>query len=171
MEYLKNLLSNAALLIVMGFAYVRIFRTFRQHQVIKQLSNGIIFGMIAIIVMLVPMSFEHVALQGIFFDTRSIVVSISGLFGGPIAAAVSILIASLFRIVLGGAGTLPGVAMIFSSGAIGVGYYYMRKKYSKAMNPLYIYLFGCCLFSGLSAESAAAFFAAGCRIGFLCTGH
>ena len=67
MEYFKNLLSNASLLIVMGFAYVRIFRTFRKHQIIKQLANGIIFGMIAIVVMLVPMSFEHPSLQGNIF--------------------------------------------------------------------------------------------------------
>ena len=142
MEYFKSLLSNAALLIVMGFAYMRIFRTFRQHKVIRQLSNGIIFGLIAIVVMLVPMSFESENLQGIFFDTRSIVVSIAGLFGGPLTAAVSVLIASVFRIVLGGAGTVAGVALILSSGTIGVGYYYIRKKYSNAMKGQYIYLFG-----------------------------
>ena len=77
----------------------------------------------------------------IFFDTRSIVISIAGLFGGPLTAAVSVLIASVFRIILGGAGATAGVAIIFSSGAIGVGYYYIRKKYSKAMKAPYIYIF------------------------------
>ncbi len=138
MEHFQSLLSNAALLIVMGFAYVRIFRTFRKYQLIRQLFNGFIFGGIAIIVMLVPMSFT----DELFFDTRSIVISISGLFGGPITAAVAIFIASTFRIMKGGNGALTGVVVILFSGAIGIGYYYLRKKYPRAMNPLYIYFFG-----------------------------
>ena len=138
MEHFQSLLSNAALLIVMGFAYVRIFRTFRQYQLMRQLFNGFIFGGIAIIVMLVPVSFTN----ELFFDTRAIVISISGLFGGPITAAVSILIASTFRIIKGGGGTIAGVVMILSAGAIGIGYYYLRRKYSTAMKPLYVYFFG-----------------------------
>ncbi len=138
MEHFQSLLSNAALLIIMGFAYVRIFRAFRQHQLIQQLFNGIIFGWIAVIVMMVPLSFTN----ELFFDTRSIVISIAGLFGGPVTTAVSILIASSFRILKGGIGTIAGVVMIFSSGAIGIGYYYLRKKYPTATRPLYVYFFG-----------------------------
>ena len=138
MEPFQSLLSNAALLIVMGFAYVRIFRTFRQYRLMRQLFNGIIFGWIAVIVMLVPMFFS----DELFFDTRSIVISISGLFGGPVTAAVSTLIASAFRIYKGGVGAIAGVVMILSSGAIGIGYYYLRRKYPAAMKPLYVYFFG-----------------------------
>ena len=138
MEPFQSLLSNAALLIVMGFAYVRIFRTLRQYRLMRQLFNGIIFGWIAVIVMLVPKFFS----DELFFDTRSIVISISGLFGGPVTAAVSILIASTFRIYRGGVGAIAGVAIILSSGAIGIGYYYLRRKYPGAMKPLYVYFFG-----------------------------
>jgi len=138
MEYFQSLLSNAALLIVMGFAYVRIFRAFRQYRLMRQLFNGIIFGWIAVIVMLAPMVFS----DELIFDTRSIVISISGLFGGPVTAAVTIVIASIYRLVKGGIGVLPGLTVIFSSGAIGVGYYYLRKKYPTAMKPLYVYFFG-----------------------------
>jgi PAS domain S-box-containing protein len=138
MEHFKNLLFNGTLLILMGFAYVRIFRVFRQRQIIGQLFNGMIFGLIAVIVMRFPMSF----IEGLNFDTRSIVVSIAGLFGGPLTAAFCILIASAYRIYHGGIGTVPGVVMIFSCGGVGVGYYYIRKKYPKAMKAIYIYLFG-----------------------------
>lgn len=138
MEYFQSLLSNAALLIIMGFAYVRIYRLFRQHQLVRQLFNGIIFGWIAVIVMLVPVSVTN----ELHFDTRSIVVSIAGLFGGPVAAAVSILMASAFRIFKSGIGTITGVVIIVVSGMLGIGYHYLRKKYPTAMKPLYVYFFG-----------------------------
>lgn len=138
MEHFQNLLFNAALLIIMGFAYVQIFRSFRQYKIIKQLFNGIIFGSLAIVIMLFPMSF----IPGVNIDARSIIISIAGLFGGPFTVAVSILTASICRILLGGIGTMAGLAIIFSSGGIGLGYYYIRKKYPKAMKPLYVYSFG-----------------------------
>jgi PAS domain S-box-containing protein len=138
MEYFKNLLFNATLLIVMGFAYVRIFRLFRQQQIMRQLFNGILFGAIAVTVML----FHVTLIPGLFFDSRSIIISISGLFGGPITAAVSVLIAAAYRIHQGGIGATPGVCVIFASGGIGVGYFYLRNKYPVAIKPLFIYFFG-----------------------------
>ena len=138
MEHFQNLLFNITLLILMGFAYVRIFRVFRQRQVIGQIFNGIVFGVIAIIVML----FAAKLMPGIIFDSRSTIISIAGLFGGPITAVVSILIASIYRIIQGGAGTLPGVMIIVWPGVIGVCFYYIRKKYPKIMKPLFVYLFG-----------------------------
>jgi PAS domain S-box-containing protein len=138
MEHFQNLLFNATLLIAMGFAYVRIFRLFRQHQIAKQLFNGMLFGAVAVIVMLFPLKL----MPGLIFDSRSIIISIAGLFGGPITAAVSVLIAAAYRIYHGGVGAAPGVSVIFASGGIGVGYYYLRNKYPATIKPLYVYLFG-----------------------------
>ena len=138
MEHFQSLLFNATLLIVMGFAYVRIFRLFHQHQIAKQLFNGILFGAVAVIVMNVPVTVR----PGLIFDSRSIIISISGLFGGPITALVSILIASAYRIYQGGIGVTPGVSVIFASGGIGVGYYYLKNKYPATVKLLYIYFFG-----------------------------
>ena len=121
----------------MGFIYVRIFRSFNQRWLIGKLLNGIIFGAIAIVVMV----FSEESTPGVIFDTRTIIISISGLFGGPLTAVVSMLTAIIYRIIHAGDGTISGVAMILSSGTIGIGYYYLRKKHQAVMNPLYIYLF------------------------------
>ena len=138
MEHFQNILFNATLLIAMGFAYVRIFRLFRQHQIARQLFNGMLFGAVAVIVMLFPLKL----MPGLIFDSRSIIISIAGLFGGPITAAVSVLIAAAYRIHHGGIGAAPGALVIFCSGGIGVGYYYLRNKYPATIKPLYVYLFG-----------------------------
>ncbi|MCK4983469.1 MAG: PAS domain S-box protein, partial [Victivallaceae bacterium] len=138
MEHFQDILFNATLLIAMGFAYVRIFRLFRQRQIMRQLFNGMLFGAIAVIVMM----FHLKLMPGLIFDSRSIIISVAGLFGGPITAAVSVLIAAAYRICHGGVGTTPGVLIIFASGGIGVGYYYLRNKYPATIKPLYVYLFG-----------------------------
>ena len=137
MEYVQELLVNAAFLIIMVFAYTRIFYFFRQWMVLRQFLNGILFGLLVIAVMIYPVRI----MPGVMFDSRSIVVSISGLFGGPVAATICALFAIVFRIVQGGAGATAGVVGILASGAIGVGYYYIRKKHPNAMKLPYIYIF------------------------------
>lgn len=138
MEHVQDLLVNATFLIIMGFAYTRIFRFFRQRLIVKQFFNGILFGLTVIAVMIYPV---HI-MPGVIFDSRAIVVSISGLLGGPVVAAISALFAIVYRIIQGGAGSTAGVVGILASGCIGVGYYYLRKKHPNAMKPQYIYLFG-----------------------------
>jgi PAS domain S-box-containing protein len=138
MEHFQNLLLNAALLIIMGFAYTQIFRFFRDRRIVKQLLNGVLFGLIAIAVMTCP---AYIKL-GLAFDTRSIIISISGLFGGPVVVTISALFAIIYRLIGGGVGTTANILIILSSGILGLGYYYLRKKYKKVMHPLYIFLFG-----------------------------
>jgi len=138
MEHFQNLLVNAALLIIMGFAYTQIFSFFREHRIVKQLLNGVLFGVIAVAVMSYP---AYIG-PGLAFDTRSIIISISGLFGGPIAVAVSVLFAIVYRIVGGGISLFADILIIVSSGIIGLGYYYLRKNYIIVMRPLYILIFG-----------------------------
>lgn len=138
MEYFDNLLVNAALLIIMGFFYTRIIRFFRKSSIMQQLLNGVMFGTISVAVMHFSIKF----MPGVTFDTRSIMISIAGFFGGPISAAMCILMASAFRIHQGGVGILPGVSVILASGILGTGYYFLRNKYPATVKPLYIYFFG-----------------------------
>jgi PAS domain S-box-containing protein len=77
---------------------------------------GLLVGMITILLMMVPWRLT----PGITFDTRSIILSISGLFFGPLPTLVAMVIASLYRLYMGGSGTWMGIAVILSSGFIGM---------------------------------------------------
>jgi|LDZU01.1.fsa_nt_gi LytS/YehU family sensor histidine kinase len=79
----REIYNNAALLLVLGIS-----QSFIHHQWIRsslwgQIVRGFFFGIIAVGCMLSPMRFS----QGVIFDGRSVVLSIGGLFGGPLVAA------------------------------------------------------------------------------------
>ena len=138
MEFLRDFINNFAILIVLIFAYSRIFRYLQNHAVYRQFMNAGLFSIISLAVMISPVHF----VPGLVFDTRSIVISASGLFCGPPGAIITAVMSSLLRIYQGGVGTATGVSVISCSAILGVIYYFLRRKYVSAMKPLYIFLFG-----------------------------
>lgn len=140
----QGLILNAALLILLGFFYSLIFRHLSGQQVWTQVLNGFLFGLVTLGVMLVPLSLA----PGVVFDTRSVVLSVAGLFGGPIAATVSVAIASGFRILQGGVGALTGVLVAVVSGAIGVLFHYLVRR-SMHLRTLRYYVFGIVVHVGM----------------------
>jgi len=76
---------------------------------------GIAIGLLGILIMLNPMVIE----QGVLFDSRSIIVGVTGMTFGFVPAFIGAVIMALFRITVGGRGVLSGVALIFVSFAIG----------------------------------------------------
>ncbi|HZL83164.1 MAG TPA: LytS/YhcK type 5TM receptor domain-containing protein, partial [Candidatus Deferrimicrobium sp.] len=88
------LVCNTALLLLL--VYVRdLLNAF--HWVSKawiwQVIAGIAIGAIGIFVMLMPWTFA----TGIIFDTRSVVLVLSGLFFGTIPTVIAILMTSAYR--------------------------------------------------------------------------
>ncbi len=71
-----------------------------------------------------PWSYE----PGIFFDSRSVLLSISGLFFGGLPTIIACVITAAFRIYLGGGAVWVGVGVIFSSGLIGLLWRKRRKQ-------------------------------------------
>jgi PAS domain S-box-containing protein len=80
--------------------------------------TGLAYGAVCIVGMLAPIEYA----PGVIFDARSVVLSISGLFGGPIAAAIAGVIAGGYRIWIGGAGAPVGVAVVILCVLAGVAY-------------------------------------------------
>jgi PAS domain S-box-containing protein len=76
---------------------------------------GLIIGSVGIILMLTPWR----QVPGLVFDTRSVLLSLSGLFFGFIPTIVAAAIMGFFRFLLGGPGSLMGIAVIVSSASIG----------------------------------------------------
>lgn len=61
-------------------------------------------------------------------DPRSILLCITGLFFGTIPVAVTIFMTALYRIIIGGVGSLAGVGAIITSGVVGLLWRHLRKK-------------------------------------------
>jgi len=136
---LVGLVNNAGLLLSMGILYeITILPRWHTRTVGRQLLFGIVLGGIGLGVMLNPVSFQ----TGVVFDTRSVLLSISGLFFGAIPTAIAMLFTAILRLVNGGGGTLPGVLTILTSGAIGLGFRYFYRREVGSLSLWKLYLFG-----------------------------
>lgn len=102
----------------------------------KKILFGLYFTIVSIGAMVVPIEVS----KGIIFDARFLLTAFSGYIGGPISGGITILLVSLYRIKIGGMGTLPGLIGIVSSGVIGVLSYQFTKKTKK--NVRYFIIFG-----------------------------
>ena len=123
-----GLLQNIAILlsIVIIYDYLWAPHYFKQKAV-NHLLTGSLLGLAAIILMLTPWTL----VPGIVFDTRSILLSIAGLFLGSIPTLIAMGIAALYRIILGGEGLWMGLAVIASSGTIGILWHHFRPSWQQ----------------------------------------
>ncbi|MDD5596641.1 MAG: PAS domain S-box protein [Victivallaceae bacterium] len=136
MEIFHDFIINFSLSIILFFAYSKVFKYFNDKYY-KQLLNGLILGGMSILVM----SFPFQLIPGVIFDTRAIILSIGGLFGGPITAITATVMAIAYRIYEGGAGTIMGISIIVTSASLGTAFYYLRERNPSVMTNVNIYLF------------------------------
>ncbi len=119
-----NLIRNISLIITLSIVY-QIIMSFRiEPGKREKVLAGLLFGIIAMTGMISSVYFA----PGLFFDGRSIILTIAGLFGGPLPALISAVMSSAFRYHIGGAGTATGILTIAESAAIGTLFYYLKKK-------------------------------------------
>lgn len=131
-----GLIQNIAILLAFSMLYDYIWMKYKKRDsVIYKLGTGLIIGFIGIILMLTP----WILAPGLVFDTRTIMLSVSGLFFGTIPTLIAMLITGIYRITLGGDGVFMGVATIISSGAIGILWRKLRPGFKKE-NTLYEFL-------------------------------
>ena len=110
-----DLVYNLCLLIALSVASGFI-RQRRERTALGAALQGLLFGGASVIGMMRPL----VLGPGLIFDGRSVMLSLCGLFFGPLAVAISAAMAVLYRTVLGGAGTTMGVLVIASSALLGL---------------------------------------------------
>ena len=113
-----SLINGATLLLALCWLHAFITRRWDKHSTTIQLVLGLLFGAICVIGMLNPISPE----PGIFFDGRSVVLSVAALFNGPLVAGVAGLIAGFYRIWMGGSGMAFGLVEIGLSIVFGLLY-------------------------------------------------
>ncbi|MBI4774171.1 MAG: PAS domain S-box protein [Deltaproteobacteria bacterium] len=120
-----GLINNTALLLALVLFYDTVLlRRLGRNPATDQILTGIVLGAIGIVVMLTSLKFT----QGIVFDTRSVLLCISGLFFGTVPTLTAMLLTGAFRWHLGGAGMWMGIAVIFSSGGIGLAWRHFNRK-------------------------------------------
>ncbi|MEE4197285.1 MAG: LytS/YhcK type 5TM receptor domain-containing protein [Bacteroidales bacterium] len=136
---LLSLLQNIAILLAFSMLYDYAWVKSKEIKKIhKKLFVGFILGCIGIVLMLTPWEYQ----PGIVFDTRSIMLSVSGLFFGAVPTLVAVMITAIYRVFLGGDGMWMGIAVILSSGVIGILWSNVRLKNKKNIKHFELILFG-----------------------------
>ena len=123
-----ELLQNAAILLAVTLLYDIFWINYNFFKKTKsKILLGIILGLVAVLLML--SSFELA--EGLVFDTRTVLYVISGLFFGPIATIIAVVIGSLFRIYIAGPGMYMGIFIIFTSAGTGLIWKKFRPNWRK----------------------------------------
>jgi diguanylate cyclase (GGDEF)-like protein/PAS domain S-box-containing protein len=110
-------IESAALLIALCWLHALNMRHV-QRPLLRQLVAGGLFGAICVVGMLAPFTLS----EGLIFDARSVVLSMAGLFGGPLVAGIAGLMAGAYRLWLGGVGVIPGLFNILMPVLLGLAY-------------------------------------------------
>ncbi|MDO9088283.1 MAG: PAS domain S-box protein [Anaerolineaceae bacterium] len=133
------LMYNAAILLSTALLFDNTKIRWRQNLIgIQRIFVGLILGFIGIMLMVNPWNFA----PGIIFDTRSILLSVSGLFFGLVPTVIAMIMTSIFRYVQGGVAAWTGVSVILATGGIGLAWRYLRKKKIDQISLIELYLFG-----------------------------
>lgn len=133
------LAQNAALLLALVFLYDAIPRQQRrEYYFVWRVALGALVGLVGLTIMSTPWEYQ----PGIFFDTRSVLLSITGLFFGGLPTFVAVAITASYRYILGGEAVWVGIGVIVSSGLIGVLWRYFRKQYLADISFKELYLLG-----------------------------
>ncbi|AUD64057.1 hypothetical protein BK010_10335 (plasmid) [Tenericutes bacterium MO-XQ] len=138
LEILYSLLQNAILLFGLGFLFAAASFETKLNKPLLKILTGLTIGGIAILIMRNPWELE----AGLIFDTRSVLLSVTGMFFGGMTTSIATLIALLYRVSLGGSGIYAGVATIIFSATIGLNWKYIKKILPKMPYYLEYYVLG-----------------------------
>jgi len=116
LEAVPGLVSNAALLLLVALLHAAIPLKKDSRRPGHELLLGGALGLIGIGLMVTRWEIS----PGLFFDTRSVLLAVSGVFFGLVPTGLAAAILVLFRALEGGAGMVTGIGVIISSAAMGV---------------------------------------------------
>lgn len=122
-----NILFNIAILLALVVFFATYpFRNLKQMGS-YQLLIGCIVGVIGVLVMLNPLTL----FDGVIFDSRTILLTVSGMIFGFGATMIGALIMAVYRIYLAGSGLAMGLATIVFSSSVGIIWH--RWRYQKVL--------------------------------------
>lgn len=110
-----DVVTNIALLLILSVVYAtypfKDYKTLSSHSILV----GCVVGVFGILIMLKP----FVLATGVVFDSRSILICVTGMFFGFVPAALASFIMALYRIFTGGSGLPTGLLVILFSLLVG----------------------------------------------------
>jgi signal transduction histidine kinase/CheY-like chemotaxis protein len=114
---ITGLLQNTAIMLAFSLVYDYWWnKNYEPKNIFNKILTGFVIGLIGIILMLTP----WILIPGLVFDTRSVMLSVSGLFFGKLPTSIAMIITGIFRLSIGGQGQWMGLAVIIFSGLIGL---------------------------------------------------
>ena len=133
-----ELVNGVAILLALCLLYAFNAHWLHHKQRLKQIAAGLMFGTICIIGMMKPVTLA----PGAIFDARSVILSMAGLFCGPLAALIAATLAAGYRLWVGGIGASVGVSVIAASTVLGLIYGYCRDRGWIKTGALQLLIFG-----------------------------
>jgi len=130
-----DLIFNLAVLVSVSVVSGFIGNRYKPETMTGMILQGLLFGIVALVGMLNP----FVLAPGLIFDGRSVVLSLCGLYFGPVAGFISAIIALAYRIYLGGSGVYMGISVITTSTLIGIFFFYRHKNKKIVIRRLSLY--------------------------------
>jgi diguanylate cyclase (GGDEF)-like protein/PAS domain S-box-containing protein/putative nucleotidyltransferase with HDIG domain len=109
-----------------------------QNSKLYKVILGLFIGAITVIIMINAWEMK----PGIFFDTRTVMISVSTFFFPLTTSVIALIVASIYRGILGGPGVYAGILSMVSAFAVGKiwkRYIHQRLPYSNALK---YYLYG-----------------------------
>ncbi len=136
-DTLVGVATNTALLLALAVLYDALPLDSGRRTRLLEVVAGLVIGLIGLVVMLTPWRYS----EGVIFDTRSILLSVSGLYFGPIPTAIAMLMTGALRIYQGGGGVYMGLGVIVTSAALGLlwRFYLASKKKTQVWYQLYAF--------------------------------
>jgi diguanylate cyclase (GGDEF)-like protein len=130
-----DLINNAILLFGLGFIYAAT----NYNQSTKKKSYAVLFGMIIGMMTILIMMNSWKFSDTLIFDTRSVLLVVTGLFFGPITTGVAAIMAFIYRLSVGGDGVYAGLLTIVSTSTLGLLWHKIR-NILPPMKPMFEYL-------------------------------
>jgi signal transduction histidine kinase len=133
------LIQNVALLV----AFIVLFGLVLKIPYLARIGLGrMVSGTVLMFIGIGIMSTPFYLSEGIVFDTRTVLLSASGLFFGGIPTLIAAIGTSAYRIQLGGDGVIPGILTIITSGMVGLLWRNLWQQKLSSLQPRHLYLFG-----------------------------
>lgn len=140
-EIVRGLTLNVALLLSISIVYNAFLIKVREKKLYYEVLLGGVTGFVGILLIINSVQLE----TGVIFDTRSILISMCGLFFGLVPTAVAAVMIAGYRIFIGGPGVLTGVTVTLLTAVSGLLWRWVidkRKLAGKKSSWFNYYVFG-----------------------------
>jgi signal transduction histidine kinase/CheY-like chemotaxis protein len=122
---IAGLIQNIAVLLAFAMVYENFWlRDDNPLSLASKFFTGLVLGSISIVLLYTTWTL----IPGLVFDSRSVMLAISGLFFGAVPTIIAMAIAGTVRYMMGGDGMWMGITVIIISGSIGIIWGRLRKN-------------------------------------------